>query len=171
MPDKKSSKNKKGEDDGDVVEKKSPIVPILVSIIMLGAGYFVGGMMGGGSGQTQVVAGDAEAAVVEEEHHELGELVKLDAINVNLQGGHFLRIAICLETHGSDSGGGHGGDEHVFPTAPAADLLLSTFSGRSVEELSSTDGREHVRQELLEAVIEKYDGEVYGLYFTEFVMQ
>ena len=171
MPDKKSSKNKKGEDDAEVVgEKKSPIVPILVSIIMLGAGYFVGGMMSGGSSQAPV-ASDAAEAVVEEEHHELGELVTLDAINVNLQGGHFLRIAICLETHGSDSGGGHGGDDVVFPTAPAADLLLTTFSGRSVEELSSSDGREHVRQELLEAVIEKYDGEVYGLYFTEFVMQ
>lgn len=170
MPDKKSSKNSA---DDDVVEDgtKRPIIPILVSIIMLGAGYFVGGMMGGGSGDGAAASGEPTETTVEEaEHHELGELVPLEPININLQGGHFLRVAICLETHASGSGG-HGGGDEAFPTAPAADLLLATFSGRTVEELSTIDGREHVRQELLDAVVERYDGEVYGLYFTEFVMQ
>ena len=167
MPDKKSSKSS-GDDGGDA-GKKSPIVAIVLCVAMLGAGYVVGGMMSGGSSETAVVEAAGDEAEVVEEHHELGTLHELDAINVNLQEGHFLRIAVALETHGS-GGDGHGGEEE-FPMAPAADLLLATFSGRTVEELSTAEGREEARTELLEAVVKKYDGEVYGLYFTEFVMQ
>ncbi|MFK7918561.1 MAG: flagellar basal body-associated protein FliL [Ilumatobacter sp.] len=176
MPDKKSSKED-SEEKGGGAKKLLPVV--VIGIVMLGGGYFVGGMMsGGGEAEPVADAAEDEAAAEEEETVELGDLEALDAVNVNLLDGHFLRIAVTLEVaheeHEESGDDGHGAtevEEVEFPTAPAADLVLSTFSGRSMEELASAEGREAARTELLHAVEEKYGEKVVSLYFTEFVMQ
>ena len=112
------------------------------------------------------VAKEVEA----EEEHAVGSIVDLDAVNVNLLNGHYLRIAVSLglseDAHYDD---GHGGGE--FPSAPARDLVVTTFSGRSIEELSSHEGRTHVRHELEEGLKEYYHGDVVTVFLTEFVMQ
>lgn len=169
MPDKKSSEKDQDKESG----KKSLLPIVIIGVVMLGGGYFVGGMMSGGSEPVPVAEASDEVEAVEEKA-ELGHLEALDAVNVNLQNGHFLRIAVTLEIHSDDesSGDSHGADDaEAFATAPAADLVLTTFSGRDMEELSLVDGREALRQELLEKVIEKYGEKVTSLYFTEFVMQ
>lgn len=169
MPDKKSSEKDTDKEGG----KKSPLPIIVIGVVMLGGGYFVGGMMSGGSEPVPVA--DAGEEAESDEPKELGHLEALEAVNVNLAEGHFLRIAVTLEIHSHEeesSGDGHGATETVeFATAPAADLVLTTFSGREMAELSSSEGREAARHELLEKVIEKYGEKVTSLYFTEFVMQ
>jgi flagellar basal body-associated protein FliL len=65
--------------------------------------------------------------------------------------------------------GGHGDDD--FNGAPASDVVLATLSGRSIDELSTGEGREHVRHEIKEGLVHFYGEEVVALYFTEFVMQ
>lgn len=168
MPDKKSSDKEQDKEGG----KKSLLPIVVIGVVMLGGGYFVGGMMSGGSEPVPVA--DAAEAEPEAEKVELGHLEALEAVNVNLADGHFLRIAVTLEIHSDEkeASGGHGGEEAAaFATAPAADLVLTTFSGQSMEELSTVEGRESAREHLLEKVIEKYGETVTSLYFTEFVMQ
>lgn len=177
MPDKKSKEKKSGDDadeDGGKSGGKGKLLPaIVLSVGLLGAGYFVGG--GGGGGSSSAPVAEATEVVEEEEHHELGTLVALDAVNVNLADGHFLRVAVSLELSEEKS-------EYVaakvkkdktykFPSAPASDLVLTTYSGRSMEELKSPEGREAARLALVEAIDGVYHGDVIALYLTEFVMQ
>jgi flagellar FliL protein len=98
----------------------------------------------------------------EEPHPEPGPVVALDAITINLAGGHFLQLGLALQPiHGAEEVTGE----------KALDAAIDLFSGMSVEELSSKEGREHIKHELTEHVSELYEGEVYDIYFTEFVYQ
>jgi flagellar FliL protein len=133
----------------------------MISIALVTTGYFIGGR------GSSAAAPPTETAPVEEEHHAVGMIVDLEAINVNLAAGHYLRIAISL---------GLAEDVHLekpeeFASAPASDLVVTTFSGRSMEELSTPEGRVHAREELEEGLAEYYGEEIVSVFFTEFVMQ
>jgi flagellar FliL protein len=138
--------------DGAETPKKSKkmLIIILLAVVLLGGGaggylYFVGG------GEEEVVK------------PEPGLVVALDAITVNLDDGHFLKVSIALqatiEAHEEPNG------------SKALDLLISQFSNKSVAELSSNEAREEHKKELVEKVKDAYEDEVYDIYFTEFVMQ
>lgn len=98
---------------------------------------------------------------------EMGAIVDLPALSVNLADGHYLRVAVSvalspeveLET------------PEEFKSAPAKDLVVATLSGRSMDELSSSAGREQVKSELTDQIVEAYHGEIESVFFTEFVMQ
>lgn len=106
--------------------------------------------------------GDAAAV---EHAPEPGKVVVVDPISLNLANGHYLRIGLGLQM--TAEAGGHGDPD----TAPALDIAISLFSGRSVEEVSSSEGREALRAEMLELLEEAYHGEVMDLYFTDYVTQ
>jgi flagellar FliL protein len=136
----------------------------MISIALVTTGYFLGGRGTAAAPPTETTE------VEEEEEHAVGTIVDLDAVNVNLLDGHYLRIAVSLGlSEDAHVGDGHGGEE--FLSAPARDLVVTTFSGRSIDELSNLDGRLHVRHELEESLKEYYHGEVVSVFFTEFVMQ
>ncbi|MFN3255962.1 MAG: flagellar basal body-associated protein FliL [Ilumatobacter sp.] len=167
MPDKKSSGGKSDEE-----EKKGGLkLPVVIGlcVVLLGAGYFVGGMMGGAAPAEET---EAEAEATDEEAEiEVGKVIDMEAVNINLAEGHYLRVAVSLGLdHEVSLDDGHG-KEVEFKTAPAADLVLRQFVGASIEELSTIEGRDEAREALLEKVSEKYDGAVVAIYFTEFVMQ
>jgi flagellar FliL protein len=165
MPDKKSpdekSEKKKDKKSGG---GKSLFSTIGVSVALLGVGFMVGGKMSGGA------AAPVEAAAVEEvvvpESEEVGQLVDLEAVNINLAEGRYLRVAVSLGLEVAAAG--HGEE---FNGAPAADVVLAVLSGRLIEELSTHEGREEVRHEILEGLHHFYGEEIVSLYFTEFVMQ
>jgi flagellar FliL protein len=152
----------------------------VMSLSIAAAGYFIGGR---GGAEVPAVA---SPVIVEVEAKEpvIEEIVDLEAVNVNLTDGHYLRVAISLgvgheeakEGEEEDAGGGgYGGEEveeAVFPTAPAADILLSTFAERSMAELSDGAGRNAARTEL-ETRMKEYYGEeiIVTVFLTEFVMQ
>jgi len=92
-----------------------------------------------------------------------------DAVNVNLADGHYLRVAISLGLS-ADIDFGHDSPDD-FPVAAASDVLLHTFSGRTIAELSSTEGREAARHELEEGLAEHYGEDIVSVNYTEFVMQ
>jgi flagellar protein FliL len=149
----------------------------MISIALVAAGYFVGGR--GGSAP----AAEAAPATTVAHEPEVETIVDLEAVNVNLADGHYLRVAISIGMaahHGEEGeakGGGHGKagaaptTEPTAPTAPAADLVLSTFSGKTMAELSTLDGRVAAREHLLEELKEFYGEDVITVFFTEFVMQ
>lgn len=181
MPDKKSDKKKADGEESGGGSKRLIVMGALCAVIA-GAGFVLGGRMGGGG---EAVAEVTEA--VEEEKlptDTIDEIVELEPMNVNLADGHYLRLAVAIgishhseeDAAASDSGGGHGSteettDEPSIPTAPAADLVLTTFAGRSIETLATPEGREAARHDL-HAGLEAFYGEsIVTVLFTEFVMQ
>lgn len=169
-------KKKKGE-EGTEEESSggggggSKMMPAaMISIALVAAGYFVGGRGGGTAPAVAVTATTVEAEPT------VGEVVDLEAVNVNLADGHYLRVAISIgmqaaEEEAAAPAEGEGATETTEPTAPAADLVLSTFSGKTIDELSTLEGRIAARDHLLEGLKEFYGEEVITVFFTEFVMQ
>lgn len=174
---KKKKEEAEGTDEESGEEKKGggKMMPAaMISIALVAAGYFVGGRGGGGTATTTVTS----VVTVEEAEPEVETIIDLEPMNVNLADGHYLRIAISIgmgpDEHAEEAaGGGHGAaeTETTEPTAPAADLVLSTFSGKSMAELQTLEGRIHAREALQEGLKEFYGEGVLTVFFTEFVMQ
>lgn len=91
-----------------------------------------------------------------------GEVVALDPIQVNLAGGHYLKIGIALQlTAGAKEAEG----------SKALDATIDLFSGKSMDQLALPEQREKLKKSLGETLTEEYEGEVMGVYFTDFVTQ
>jgi flagellar protein FliL len=92
-----------------------------------------------------------------------GVVVKLDPITVNLAGGHFLKLGLSLQAT-ADAGEDVSG-------AKALDAAIELFSNKTIKELATSDGRESGKAVLVKKVADLYQGKVYDVYFTDFVMQ
>jgi flagellar FliL protein len=91
-----------------------------------------------------------------------GDVVTLEAIQVNLAGGHYLRLGMALQlTEGTKEADG----------SKALDAAITVFSGLPVGEVNKPDVREALRKQLLDRLKERYDHEVMEVYFTEYVTQ
>ena len=168
MPDTKSA-GEEPEPTGKSGPKKM-ITTAVLAVVLIGVGYFLGGQMGGsGEAAAEESAETTEASSEEAEEEHVGIVIDLDAVNVNLADGHYLRVAISLGLS-EDIDFGHGSPDE-FPVAAASDVLLSTFSGQTIESLASEEGREHARHQLEEGLAEHYGDDIVSVYYTEFVMQ
>jgi len=94
---------------------------------------------------------------------EPGEVVALDAIQVNLADNHYLRIGIALQAT-TDV-------EHEVEGSKALDAAIEIFTGRHQEDLARKPYRDKLKKELEHVLHEAYHGEVMGVYFTDFVTQ
>jgi flagellar protein FliL len=92
-----------------------------------------------------------------------GKVIPLDAITVNLAGGHYLKIHLALQATAA------AGEE--VDGSQALDLTVAQFSNLNMAELASSDGRKKAKEKLLTAVEKAYEAKVMDIYFTEFVMQ
>jgi flagellar FliL protein len=91
-----------------------------------------------------------------------GEVVALEPIQINLAGGHYLRIGVALQL--TDKA-------HEADGSKALDATIAIFSGRELEEILASKERTHLKKELLEDLEHLYHGDVMAVYFTEFVTQ
>lgn len=91
-----------------------------------------------------------------------GEVLTLEAIQVNLAGGHYLRLGMALQLTES---------AHEADGSQALDAAIGVFSGLPVGEVNKPATREKLRQELEEELEHRYHGDVMSVYFTEFVTQ
>jgi flagellar FliL protein len=92
-----------------------------------------------------------------------GVVLPLDSIQINLAGGHYLRLGIALQettTAGEDIDG-----------SKALDAAIELFSGQSMTALNQGQPREALKAKLSHELTGLYDGQVMGVYFTEFVTQ
>ncbi len=149
----------------DAPEKKKgkgKLVVILVALVVLlgggGAAYFL--VFAKHSAPT--AAEKAEAAKAAEEA-KLGKVVTVDPISINLADGHFLKIGIALQESTSVSEDVDG--------SKALDTVIALYSGKSMDEISTPQGREDTKEELVKEVKEAYPDEVLDVYFTQYVMQ
>ena len=91
-----------------------------------------------------------------------GEVVRLDPIQVNLSGGHYLKIGIALQLTAT---------AHEADGSKALDATIETFSGKSMDALTRPDNREKLKAHLEKELEHLYHGDVMGVYFTDFVTQ
>ncbi|SEJ56032.1 flagellar basal body-associated FliL family protein [Demequina mangrovi] len=134
----------------------SVIIGLLIVVLAAGAYWFLAG-----PGASTDAAEGAEAEV--EEHHELGDVQIVESVSLNLEGGHYLRIGLGLQL-GADA---HG----EVDEAKALDAAIALFSGLNQDELMEEAVRAHLKEELAHELEELYEGEVLGVYYTDFVTQ
>jgi flagellar protein FliL len=70
-----------------------------------------------------------------------GAVTTLDPITINLAGGHFLKVGMAMQM---DASAGEEADGSKL-----LDLAISEFSGKTLDELASTDGRDQAKDELI----------------------
>lgn len=91
-----------------------------------------------------------------------GEIITLDSTQINLSGGHYLKIGIALQlVEGAEEVDG----------SIALDATIDLFSGLGVTDVSRTERRQALKRNLVDELVDRYDGDVMGVYFTEFVTQ
>ncbi len=93
---------------------------------------------------------------------EPGEVVQLEPIQVNLAGGHYLKIGIALQLTTL---------AHEADGSKALDATIALFSGRSMDQLTREEGRAEYKHDLEKELEHLYHGDVMGVYFTDFVTQ
>jgi len=91
-----------------------------------------------------------------------GTVVMIDPIQVNLEGGHYLKIGIALQLVKGAS---------APDTAKALDAVIAEFSGRPMETLAQPVQRDKLKRQLTATLATRYDHAVMGVYFTDFVTQ
>ena len=94
---------------------------------------------------------------------EPGEVLVMEPVQVNLEGGHYLRIGVALQLTADLA--------HEPDGSKALDAVIDLFSGRDIVELGKAKERQELKEELMEHLEEEYHGDVMEVYFTEFVTQ
>ncbi|HEX7715809.1 MAG TPA: flagellar basal body-associated FliL family protein [Marmoricola sp.] len=91
-----------------------------------------------------------------------GDVVKLDPIQINLAGTHYLRVGIALQlVAGTKEAEG----------SKALDATIDEFSGKDMADVNDPARRDAYKKELVKELEHRYEGDVMGVYFTEFVTQ
>jgi len=91
-----------------------------------------------------------------------GTVVMIDPIQVNLAGGHYLKIGVALQlVKGAETP----------DNAKALDAVIAEFSGKTMESLTQPVQRERLKKQLAVTLAKRYDDDVMGVYFTDFVTQ
>lgn len=201
MAEKKEEKKEEGKGGEAAAEAVAPkkskkklfIIVGAVLVLILGAGVPMF-LMGGGEKE-----GEEGADAHHEEHTEKHlSTAALDTFIVNLsETGAFLKVKMLLEfdeaplkkaeeelaKHGAGGGegGGHGGGGasglpgylgHREPMI--RDAIIRVLATKKSTEVLSSDGKEHLKEQIIEAVNEAVSLEeapVQQVYFTEFIIQ
>ena len=150
VPDRPKGKKKRGK----LGKKKLLLIvgPVLL-LAIAAAAYFL--VLAPKSGSAKPVVTPAPSP---------GLVVAVDAISLNLAEGHYLRIGIALQMTSKVATA-----KEAPATAKAIDAAITLFSGHTVAEISDPATRERLRAELEKTLEKEYDGEVMGVYFTNYV--
>ncbi|WNM24562.1 flagellar basal body-associated FliL family protein [Demequina capsici] len=147
------------KDDGKGGGRKRLLSMIVGLVVLVAAGAAYWFLAGPGAASSTADGAAAEATPAPE----LGAIQTVDAISVNLDSGHYLRLGLGLQLTADV--------KEDVDTAKALDAAIALFSGRTQDELSDDTVREQLKQELGAELTDLYDGEVVGVYYTDFVTQ
>jgi flagellar FliL protein len=154
----KDKKDAPADDDAPKGGKKKLLIIGLVAVLALGAAAYFFVFSGGG---------EAEA----EPAPEAGSVVlTVDPVAINLAGGSYLKLGLALQfslAYDENAGGGHGGGEP--DGSKALDIAIAQFSGAALSDVQTN--REALKAALQEAIVHAYHGDVYSIYYTEYVTQ
>ena len=181
-------KKEEGAEEGaEVKKKKKSKLPLIIAAVVLlgGAGGGAAVFLGGGKDKK------AEKEKEPEEHKVKPANGPLDTFIVNIGAANvFLKVTILVEYDAAAverltaaSAHGAGGAKEAAPGLPAIftermpvikDAVIRTLSSKTSESLLTTEGKEELKQELIDALNEALEAEeeiVLNVYFTEFLMQ
>ena len=168
-------------------EKKSNNMLLIIIVVVLFLLIIIGAVVG------FILMGDDEEAVaaapVEKERaaprkkrvasaeyddsrqlSEIGILYPLDTFTVNLKsdfGRRYLKVTLSLELEGEELS-----LELDAKTPVLRDRIIRILTSKTLEEITSKKGKQKVSNQIMDALNAMIsDGEVRGIYFTEFVIQ
>ena len=143
-----------GETPAAPARNKKPLLMLIVALLVVAAAaaYFL----------VLKPSGDAPAEEVTEEV-ELGEVLPVEPVSLNLADGRYLRLGIALQLTAEV--------EEEVDTARALDAAISLFSGRAITEVTDPAVRDGLVAELAKQLDKTYHGEVVDVYLTEYVTQ
>lgn len=99
----------------------------------------------------------------------IGPVIEIESKTLNLAGGHFLKIGVALQLK---AGAVAKEVEEVDNfKAVAAQAVLNTFAGESMDDILPKEKREKLRHEIGYDVCMESETHVSTVYFTEFVAQ
>jgi flagellar FliL protein len=138
---------------------KKKLLLIVLVLVVGGGGYVaIGGM------KKKAVPPTAAGGVLAAK--DLGPVINLDDITLNLADGHYLKIGVALQLSKSAKSG-----DFTNTDARTLDATISVFGTQTVPGLSAPGGRDTAKAALAKRVEGIYPGQVIGIYFTDFVMQ
>ena len=172
------AKDKTETEEGQAKPKKgkSNLIPaIVVAIGLVGGAYMMKGGGGGGSAKkagTAVTAGatttTTDPMLAPATAKTLAQVAKLDDITLNLADGHFLKLGLALQLAPKalvtdyTTGGA---------ASKALDMAIAVFGADNYGQLVQPAFRGQAKDALAKQVVAAYNGQVLGIYITDFVMQ
>jgi flagellar FliL protein len=94
---------------------------------------------------------------------DLGAIIDVEPVSINLAGGHYLRIGLSLQMT-EDA-------PEVTDTARVLDIIIGLYSGLPMDQVTSPSGRQELKADLAEQVSAAYGGQVTDVFFTSYVTQ
>ena len=141
-------------------KKKLIMIGAAVGVVVLVAAYW----FLAGPGKAAATSIDpALATASPQPTYELGAVLAIDSISINLQGGHYLRLGLGLQLIKSV--------KTPPEKAEALDAAIALFSGHTTEELADPTVREDLKKQLEVSLMDLYRGDVVAVYYTDFVTQ
>jgi flagellar FliL protein len=121
-------------------------------------------LLGGGGGAFVMMKGSSAEAAPKK-----GIVTSIDSpITINLADGHYLKLGFSLQQT-ADSG------STAVDPSQALNLAINEYTGKSVAELSTANGRQAAKDDLVKQIVDAYTvgktKDVMDLYFTSFVTQ
>jgi len=148
------------------------IVVLLVLVLAIG-GVVAYLMLSGDEAEDATVVKQEKVEKKRSRHSDelgVGPMYPLDKFTVNLMSENGRRFLVAKMNLEEDS-------EELTPeldkkTPMIRDIIISTLSSKTVEEITTAKGKEKLKEEII-AQINRHldDGEIRHIYFTEFVIQ
>jgi len=141
---------------------------ILITAIAVGAGVFFF-MHGRGEGE-EGAEGDGEKKHEATAAKKVHSVYPMDPLIVNIHDGgelRYLKVKLEFEINGLDA------KAEIDPfLAPMQDALLVLLSGKQMEEITTTEGKNRLREEIMASVGKIVPPKkITRVYFTDFVVQ
>ncbi len=175
------------EEESTSKEKKSGNMLLIIIIVVLFLIIIIGGvvaflLMGDDAEDMSQSSAPQEKVAKKSKKHksiefdnarqlsDIGTLYPLDTFTVNLKsdsGRRYLKATLSLELEGEELP-----LELDAKTAVLRDRIIRILSSKTLEEISSKKGKLKVSQQIMDTLNAMIsDGEIKGIYFTEFVIQ
>lgn len=176
MAEEEKEESKEGEQKG----KKSPtllIIIVVVAVLLIVAialfAFLLTGSEESAGGSAPAAKGQAmqrEGSARNPDMTNIGPMVEMEDFTVNLlneNGKRYLRTKINLELDSEDL------MPEIDKKIPVLrDIIIQILASKQVEEITTKDGKERLKDELVKAVNRALiDGQIKNVYFTTFVIQ
>src|SRR5919109_1030215 len=139
-------------------KKKLMMIVAGGGVLALAGGAF---MMKGGGKAEAAEGHDKEDTKKEAKKEELGEIIKLESITLNLADGvHYLKAGVALQLSAKANA-----EEIDAHSAKALDTIITVLGARTYNQLVGPRNREKVKAELGKKLGEEFEDQIVGVYF------